>query len=212
MTRPPSCPAQQHPVKEAARNELDSSLLATLLGSGVGGGSRSLGGTWCGARRGGRLNLDAHGKVLPINSLLLANLVLGSSGLGLSLEVLLTDDFGLGLVDLLDQDVLVLELVTLGGQVKSVVHLAVDLLLVTIAAEEATEDTQAAHPNDLLGHTSVPGTLSLTAALMATLALGLGPLLATGARVGGHVLSHDQTVLHQLPNVLTWSINDEIYN
>ena len=202
MTQPPSCHAQQHPAK-GARNELASSLLAALLGTGVRSGSRSLSGAWSGASRGGCIGLDAHSKVLSGNSLLLTNAVLSSSGLSLSLEVLLTDDFSLGFVDLLDQDVLVLELVTLGGQVKSVVHLAVNFLLVTIPAEKATEDTQAAHPDDLLGHTSIPGTLSLTLALMATLALGLSPLLAAGAGVSGHVLSHDQTVLDQLPNVLT---------
>jgi hypothetical protein len=37
---------------------------------------------------------------------------------------------------------------------------------------------------------------------MATLALGLGPLLASGAGVGGDVLSHDQPILDKLPNVL----------
>ena len=200
MTRSPSCHAQQHPAK-GARNELEFSLLATLLGSLS--GRRSLSRAWSSTCRGGCLNLDAHSKVLSGDSLLLANGVLSSSGLSLSLEVLLTDDFSLGFVDLLDQDVLVLELVTLAAKVKSVVHLAVNLLLVTIPTEKATEDTKAAHPDDLLGHTSVPGTLSLTLALMATLALGLSPLLAAGAGVGGHVLSHDQTVLDQLSNVFT---------
>ena len=199
MTRPPSCHAQLHPAK-GVRNELESSLLALL---GFRSGSRSLSGAWGGASRGGCLNLDAHSKVLSGDSLLLTNAVLSSSGLSLSFEVLLTNDFSLGFVDLLDQDVLVLELVTLGGQVKSVVHLAVNLLLVTIPTEKATKDTKAAHPDDLLRHTSIPSTLSLTLALMATLALGLSPLLAAGAGVGGHVLSHDQTVLDQLSNVLT---------
>ena len=186
---------------KGTRNELESSLLGTLLGTGS--GSRSLSGGWGGASSSGCLNLDAHSKVLSGDSLLLANAVLSSSGFSLSLEVLLTDDFSLRFVDLLDQNVLVLELVTLGGKVKSVVHLAVNLLLVTIPAEKTTEDTEAAHPDDLLGHTSIPGTLSLTLALMTTLALGLSPLLAAGAGVGGHILSHDQTVLDQLPNVLT---------
>jgi len=82
------------------------------------------------------------------------------------------------------------------------VHLAVDLLLVSIPTEKTTEDAKSAHPEDLLGHTGVFGTLSLTGALMATLALGLGPLLASEAGVGGDVLSHDQPILDKLPNVL----------
>ena len=146
---------------------------------------------------------ESHLGVLVGDSLLLANGVLGSSGLSLSLEVLLTDNFSLVLVNLLDENVLVLELVTLGGKVELMVHLAVDLLGLSISLEESTEDTETSHPEDLLRHTGVASTLSLTGALMATLALGLSPLLAAGAGVGGHILSHDQTVLDQLPNVLT---------
>jgi hypothetical protein len=91
-----------------------------------------------------------------------------------------------------------------------VVHLAVDLLLLSVSLEKSTEDAKAAHPEDLLGHTGVAGTLSLTSALMAALALGLSPSLAAGARVGGNDLSHDQTVLDKLPNVLACNIT--IYN
>jgi hypothetical protein len=49
-----------------------------------------------------------------------------------------------------------------------VVHVAVNLLLVSIPTEKATEDAEAAHPQNASGHTGVLGTLSLTAALMAT--------------------------------------------
>ena len=175
------------------------SLLSALLGgSGL---------SW-GSGRSGRLDLDAHGEVLSCDSLLLTHSVLLSSGLSLSLEVLLADDFGLGFVDLLDQDVLVLEHVTLGTEVESVVHLAINLLLLSVSAEQATENAETAHPEDLLGHTGVSGSLSLTGALMATLALGFGPLLASGARVRCDVLSHDQSVLDQLPNVLACNMID----
>ena len=138
---------------------LSRSLLGLLLGgSGLG---------WGGSGSGG-LSLDAHLGVLHSQSLLLTDGVLGSSGLGLSLEFLLTEDLSLALVDSLDEHILVLELVTLGGEVKLMVHLAIDLLLVSISAKETTEDALAAHPQDLHGHTCVPGTLSLTEALMAT--------------------------------------------
>lgn len=190
------------PVRQA---DAKSSLLSSLLLGRSGSLSRS--GLLDG---GGRGLLDAHLSVLSSDSLLLADVVLGSSGFSLGLKVLLADSFGLALVDLLDKNVLVLELVTLGGEVELVVHLAVNLLLVSVPLEEATEDAKAAHPQDLLGHASVAGTLSLTSALMAALALGLGPSLAAGARVDGHVLAHDQAVLHKLPNVLAWNIT--IYN
>jgi len=168
------------------------SLLGLLGGGSLGrGGSGSWG-----------LGGNTHSDVLSSLSLLLADGVLGSSCLSLGLEVLLADDFGLGLVDSLNKDVLVLELVTLGAHVELVVHLAVNLLLFSIPTEQSTEDTKAAHPKELLGHTSVLGTSSLTSSLMATLALGLGVCLAAGARVGGDDLSHDQSVLNKLPNVL----------
>ena len=189
------------PQEEERSARAGCSLLSGLLGGG-------------GLGRGGLLSrsggLDAHGDVLSGNSLLLAHVVLGSSGLGLLLKILLADDLSLGAVDFLNKNVLVLELVTLGGEVELVVHLAIDLLLVSVSLEEATEDAKTAHPEDLLGHTGVAGTLSLTDTLMAALALGLGPSLAAGARVGGHDLSHDQAVLHKLPNVLAYSIT--IYN
>jgi hypothetical protein len=41
---------------------------------------------------------------------------------------------------------------------------------------------------------------------MATLALGLSPLLAAGARVSSDILSHDQSVLDELSNVLACNI------
>ena len=167
-----------------------------------------LGGDGLGRGRSGSgcLNLDAHGEVLSCDSLFLTHVVLGSSGFGLGLEILLTDDLGLGFVDFFDQNVLVLEHVTLGTKVESVVHLAVNLLLLSISTKQTTKNTKTTHPEDLLGHTGVSGTLSLTGALMATLALGLGPLLASGARVSGNILSHDQSVLDQLPNVLACNI------
>merc|ERR1719507_27096 len=125
------------------KSVLASSLLSSLLGSR--GLRRSLLGSL-----GGFVD-EPHLGVLVGDSLLLANGVLGSSGLSLSLEILLTDNFSLVLVDLLDENVLVLELVTLGGKVELMVHLAVDLLGLSISLEESTEDTETSHPDDLLG-------------------------------------------------------------
>lgn len=179
------------------------SLLSSLLGGNRLGGGGLL--DWC---RGGLL--DAHSNVLSGDSLLLADGVLGSSGFGLGLKVLLADGLSLGAMDSLNENVLVLELVTLGGEVELVVHLAIDLLLVSISLEESTENAKTAHPDDLLGHTGVASTLSLSGALMATLALGLSPFLAAGARVGSNDLPHDESVLDKLPNVLACDIT--IYN
>ena len=138
------------------------SLLGLLLGGSRGGDGRIRSGRGSG---GGSL---AVSNLLASESLLLADGVLGTTGLSLALKIGLADDLSLGLVDSLNKHILVLELVTLGGEIELVVHLAVDLLLVPISAEEATEDAKAAHPQNALGHTGAAGTLTLTGALMAT--------------------------------------------
>ena len=62
------------------------------------------------------------------------------------------------LVDELHQDTLVLEHVALGLEVQLVVEVAVDLLGLTVAAQQAAEDAHALHPQQLLGHTGILGT------------------------------------------------------
>jgi hypothetical protein len=111
-------------------------------------------------------------------------------------------------VDLLNKDVLVLELVSLGGEIESVVHSAIDLLLVSVPTEQSTEHTEAAHPQDTFGHTGAGSSLSLSSSLMTTLTLGLSVKLAAGAGVGGDHLSHDKSVLHELSNVLACNITN----
>ena len=189
-----------HPTFLKSGKSRSVSNQSSLLGLAALGGGLLLGSAGGGTRgRGGGVAILLG---LSSDSLLLADGVLGATSLSLSLKISLTDSLSLGLVDLLDQHILVLELVTLGGEVELVVHVAVNLLLLSVSSEKATEDAKAAHVEDLLGHTGVSGTLSLTVALMATLALGLSPSLAAGAGVGGDDLSHDQAVLDQLPNVL----------
>ena len=135
------------------------SLLGGLLGW-------SLLGSW---GSGWSLSGQTHLDVLSCDSLLLSDGVLGTSGLSLSLEVLLTEEVSLLLVNSLNQDILVLELVTLCSQVKLVVHFLVDLLGITISLEETTEDAESAHPDDLDWHTGISGTLSLSLADVTTL-------------------------------------------
>jgi len=145
-----------------------------------------------------------------LNSLLLSDGVLGSSGFTLGLEFGLTDLLSLQLVDGLNEDVLVLELVTLGREVELVVNVSVDLLGVSILLQEASNDSLSAHPQDLDGHTGVAGTLSVTGALMTALSLGLSPSLRTGARVHGDLASHEETVLVKFANILACKRNELI--
>ena len=88
---------------------------------------------------------------LPLLSSLPGLLNLVPSGLGLVSQLLGPGLLSLLLVDVLHEDSLVLEHVTLGLQVELVIQVAVDLLGLTVATEQATKDTHALHPEGLLG-------------------------------------------------------------
>jgi hypothetical protein len=148
---------------------------------------------------------DLTSKLLELlgNTLLLAGGVLCATSVSLLSELLLTDLLLLHLVNGLDEHSLVLVEVTLGSKIELMVDVLGDLLGIAILAEEASEDSLASHPQDLLWHTGILGTLSLTGAGVATLALGLVEGLHSGARVHVDLASHDETVLEQLADVLS---------
>ena len=156
---------------------------------------------------GGNLLLDGWLETklcsLAVDSLFLALGVLGSTGVTLGIDVLITDLLSLEFVNGLHKNVFVLELVTLGTEVQLVVDVLVDLLAVSVLLEESTEDTGSAHGEDLHGHTGLVGTLSVTSTLMTTLALfGLMSLYAR-ARVHADLTSHDKTILEKFSDVFT---------
>ena len=81
--------------------------------------------------------------------------------LGLLGELALTSVRGLALVDVLHEHALVLEDVTLALHVQLVVQVAVNLARLAVLAEQATENTHAAHPEHLDGHTCAGATTAL---------------------------------------------------
>lgn len=139
--------------------------------------------------------------LLGVSSLLLGS-GLSSSGISLGLELLLSDLLLLHLVDGLDEDGLVLVLVTLGGEVEVVVDVLVDLLGLSVLPQESSEHSLASHPEDLLGHTGISGTLSLTVAGVSALPLGLVDSVDSGSRVHVDLSLHDDAVLEELSDVL----------
>jgi len=139
---------------------------------------------------------------LTVDSLLLALSVLGSTGITLSINILITDLLSLELVNGLHKNVFVLELVTLGSKVQLVVDVLVDLLVVTVLSEESTENTGSAHSEHLLWHTSFVSTLSVTSALVAALALFGFSSLDARARVHANLASHDKAILEKFSDVL----------
>ena len=146
---------------------------------------------------------NSHLFHLPVNSLLFSLLILLSSGLSLISQLLLSDLFLLHLVDGLNKHSLVLELVTLGCQIEVVVNIFCDLLALPILPQQPSQNSLSSHPQHLLGHSSVLSTLSLTMTLMSTLSLGLMELLHSGPRVHMDLSPHNETILKQLPNILS---------
>ena len=141
------------------------------------------------------LSNKSGGLLLP---LLLHDAGLSLSGLGLLLQRLGLDGLSLSLVDGLNQDSLVLELVTLGLHVEVVIDVVIDLALLTVLAEESTENSLSSDPQDLGGHTSLLGTSALTRSHVTTLSLGSEVQSNASSRVDGHGLLNDETVLNQL--------------
>lgn len=103
---------------------------------------------------------------------------------------------------MLHQGTLVLESVTLAEVVQLVVKVLVDLAAGTVLDQETAEDTQAAHPQDLSGHTGICGTLSLSVATVSAFPSSKVELTGSGSRVHGHGLADDQAIGNELSDRL----------
>lgn len=104
---------------------------------------------------------------------------------------------------MLNKGALVLEGVTLAQVVELVVQVLVDLAAGAVLDEEAAEDSEAAHPQNLGRHTGVGSTLALTVATVATDSAGKVELTGARARVHRHGLSDDEAIGDQLADGLT---------
>lgn len=146
---------------------------------------------------------NSHGNGLSVVSsfLLLGSLELSS--LLLLSELLLSNLLLLHLVDGLDQHGLVLELVTLGGEVEVMVDVAGDLLGLSILSEQSSEDSLSAHPLHFGGHSCVLGSSSLSVTAVSALSLCLVNSLDSGAGVHLDLSLHDESVLNELSDVLS---------
>ena len=146
---------------------------------------------------------DTHSNSLGGVSLLLLLGGLDSSGLSLFLKFLFSLLLSLHFVDGLNQDSLVLELITLGSQVEVMVDILGDLLCFSILSKKSSENSLSSHPDNLGWHSCVSGTLSLTSTVMSSLSLGLVNSLDSRFRVHADMLSDDKSVLEQLTDVLS---------
>merc|ERR1719305_1373615 len=112
---------------------------------------------------------------------------LDSSGLSLLSQFLLSLLLCLHLMDCLNQNSLVLKLVTLRCEVEVMVDILRDLFSLSILLEKSSEYSLSSHPKNLAWHSCVSGTLSLT------------------TRLGVHVnvLSNNKTILEEFSDVFS---------
>lgn len=121
---------------------------------------------------------------------------------------------------MLNQCSLVFEGVTLAQVVKLVVEVLVDLAAGTVLDEKTTEDSEAAHPNDLAvnssiydlhhsylryhvpWHTSISRTLSLTETTVSANSSCSCELTGAGSRMHSDGLSDDEAICNELSDGL----------
>ena len=132
-----------------------------------------------------------------LGSSLTSSSVLGSSSLSLGSQSSLTLSISLSLDDVLNQGSLVLESVTLGLLVQTVVQMSVDLTGVSVLSKQSSQNSQSSDPDDLRWQTSLGSTLSLTVTGVTTSSLCLSVSSSSGSGVDGDSLLNDGTVLDQ---------------
>jgi hypothetical protein len=79
----------------------------------------------------------------------------------------------------------------------------IDLSLLSILAEQSSENSLSSNPHDLSWHTSLSGTSALTWTHVSTLTLGSEVQSDTGSRVDSDWLLDDKAVLNKLSNSLS---------
>ena len=82
------------------------------------------------------------------------------------------------------------------------VQVTVNFLGFPVTFQQTAEDTHAANPEELLGHTGVSSTLPLTKARVTSFTTSFSVLANTSSGVDSHGLLDDQTILDQFPDVL----------
>lgn len=104
----------------------------------------------------------------------------------------------------LHQHTPVLEDVTLAPQIELVIQIPVDFLGCTVFSQKITQNSLAAHPQDLLRKAGIASTKALSVSGMSTLSLRRKVLSDAGARVHCDWLLDDETIVNELPNVLPY--------
>jgi hypothetical protein len=102
-----------------------------------------------------------------------------------------------------NESTLVLEGVTLAEKVQLMVEVLVDLARSAVLDQKTAKDSEAAHPEDLAGHTGVLGTLPLTETSVSANSSGGGQLSGTSTGVHCNRLADDEAIGDELADRLT---------
>ena len=139
----------------------------------------------------------------PLGTAFPSGLVLGTTSLHLVAEEFRAVLLGLGLVDVLHENALVLEDITLRFLVQRVVQMLVNLASLSVLPQKSPQNTLATHPLHLRGHTSLRGTLPFTRTSVPTLPLGGKKLPRAGTGMHGGGLDNNPAVLDEFLNMRT---------
>lgn len=125
------------------------------------------------------------------------------AGLSLVSQELLAGLVCLQLVDVFHENTLVFEHIPLHLQVQAVIHVAINLLRLTVSSKQPAQNPHSPHPRDLLWHSGIGCTLPLTYAHVPALPAGQGIFPASRPGMHRHRLADDQPIFDQLSDLLT---------
>ena len=103
---------------------------------------------------------------------------------------------------MLNQRPLMLERVPLTEMIQLMIQMLVDLATGPILHQQAPQHSQPPHPEDLLRHACVRGTLPLAEAAVSANAASSGEFSRTGSRVHGDLLADDEAIGDELADGL----------
>uniref|UniRef100_A0A5F4WJV3 Uncharacterized protein n=1 Tax=Callithrix jacchus TaxID=9483 RepID=A0A5F4WJV3_CALJA len=113
------------------------------------------------------------------------------AGLSLVSQELLAGLICLQLVDVFHENPLVFEHIPLHLQVQAVIHVAINFLRFPVSSEQPAQNPHSPHPRDLLWHSGIGCTLTLTYAHVPALPAGQGVFPAASPGMDRHRLSDE---------------------
>ena len=89
------------------------------------------------------------------------------------------------------------------GPKRVCLHVAINLLRLTVSSEQPAQNPHSPHPRDLLWHSGIGCTLPLTYAHVPALPAGQGIFPTSRSGMDSHRLADDQPIFDQVSDLLT---------